>query len=379
MRAIHLDQAATSSPKAPGVAEAVGDFLRGEIGSPGRGSYAPAIASELALLTLRQRLCDLLEMPDPACCFLTPGATWALNQALKGALRPGDHVLVSGVEHNAVMRPLSQLAGVTVERVPCAPDGTLDPAEVKRRFHPHTRMACMTHASNVCGTLLPLEEIGILCEERGVPLVVDAAQTAGHTRVSGRALHASAIAVPAHKGLLGPQGVGALLTTRDFAQRLTPLVSGGTSSRSESEEPPELLPDKLEPGTPNLPGAMGWLAALTYVAPRVTEIERREGELCALLLDGLRDLPGLHTVGLPGANGRTAVVSVVFERVDQAVATDRLAQAGVYARCGLHCAPSAHRTLGTYPQGTVRFSLGWRTTREDVMMALNAIQRAAKA
>ncbi|MDD3409388.1 MAG: aminotransferase class V-fold PLP-dependent enzyme [Eubacteriales bacterium] len=378
MQSIYLDNAATSFPKAPGVAAEMTRYLCEIGGNIGRSGLGPDSGADMAALTLREELCAGFGMAEPECCFLTPGATFGLNQALKGLLKPGDHVLVSSMEHNAVMRPLHQIQGLQLEKVPCAPDGTMDPRDVAVRLRPHTRAVCMTHASNVCGTLLPVADIGAICAQNGVPFVLDASQTAGHIPVDGGALHADAIAFPAHKGLLGPQGIGALLTTRAFAHRLEPLVSGGTGSRSESEFPPSDLPDRFEAGTANIPGVYGFLAALRYTLPRMEAIHAHDMALCERFLDGLQTIRGVRLLGTRNPRRRVAVISVVFQTVDNAEAARRLQYDDhILTRCGLHCAPSAHQTLGSFPGGAVRFSFGWSNTQEDVDQALDAIGRVA--
>ncbi len=375
MRSVYLDHAATSFPKAPGVPEAITRYLTAVGGNPGRGSYTAATAAENAAFTLRENLCTLFDSPDPESCIFTPGATWGLNLVLKGFLRAGDHVLVSSMEHNAVMRPLNQIAGLTVEKVPCAPDGAMNAADVAARIRPETKLVCVAQASNVCGTLQPVEEIGAVCAERNVRFVVDAAQAAGHVPVSLMRFHADAVVVPGHKGLLGPQGIGAALMRPAFARLVEPLVSGGTGSRSNMETQPLELPDKFEPGTQNMPGIYGWLAALTYVAPRMAELNADSLALCGALLAGAARLPHTRILGKRGTEGRVAVLSLDFPGLDNAMVTDRLSREyGISTRCGLHCAPSAHRTLGSFPQGAVRFSIGYRNTRDDIDYTLSALE-----
>ena len=375
MRNIYADNAATSFPKAPGVPEQMMRYLTDVGGNLGRGSYAAVTQAEDAAMTLRERLCELLGSPDPEACVFTPGATYGLNMVLKGMLHSGDHVLVSSMEHNAVMRPLNQLEGITVEKVPCDAEGSLRPEDVASRILPNTRLVCMTHASNVCGTVLPVEEVGALCQERGIAFVVDAAQTAGHLCVSREAFHADAIVVPAHKGFLGPQGIGAVLMSLPFAHKLAPFVTGGTGSRSHQEAQPMELPDKFEAGTLNIPGMYGWLAALDFLAPRMTALHEQEMRLCARLLDGAARLPHTRVLGKPGPEGRVGVVALDFPGLDNAMVSDRLARDyGIATRCGLHCAPCAHRTLDSFPQGAVRLSLGWANTEADIDDIVSALK-----
>ena len=375
MQSIYLDQSATSFPKAPGVADAMCHYLTGIGANLNRGGYAAAGEAELTALTLRETLCELMGSPDVDACILTPGATFALNMVLKGALRPGDHVLVSAMEHNSVMRPLRQLNSVTVEQVPCSLDGSMTVDDLVTRIRPQTRLVCLAHASNVCGTLLPVAEVGAACRQRKIAFVVDAAQTAGHIPLSLTALNADALIVPAHKGLLGPQGIGAALLRRPFAMALEPFVTGGTGSRSSSEFQPEELPDKFEAGTQNIPGIYGFAAALAYVAPRMDAHHRHAMRLCGELLDGASRLPNLRLLGKPSLEGRMPVVAMDCPTLDNATVADRLSREyGIATRCGLHCAPSAHRALGSFPQGAVRFSIGAFNTEAEIAQTLDALR-----
>lgn len=381
MRAIYLDNAATSFPKPPAVGEAMLRYMREVGASMNRGDYAAAQDTGMTALALREGLCRLFRHPDPACCVLTPGNTWGLNMVIRGWLRSGDHCLVSAVEHNAVMRPLLDLAdrGVSLDRVPCGGDGRLDPAAVERLIRPNTRLLVMAHGSNVSGAVQDAMAVGAVCRARGVPFVLDAAQTAGHWPVDFTAMGLSALSVPGHKGLMGPSGIGALLLEPGFARALRPTVAGGTGSASDLETQPEYLPDKFEPGTPNLPGIYGLKAAVDFLLDTGVEtLQARETALTARFLTGLRSVPGVRLAGPWEVRDRVGVISLDFLTVDNALAADRLEREyGVLTRCGLHCAPAAHRTLGTFPRGTVRFSPGWYTTEDDIDTALQAVSEIA--
>ena len=346
--------------------------------SVNRGVYAAAQEAELETLGLREKLCSFFHHPEPTRVLLTAGATAALNLAIKGSPRRGGHVLVSAMEHNAVMRPLVQ-EGIAFERVPCDREGRLLMGELEKRLSEKPRMLILNHASNVSGTVQDAERIGRLCKQNGVPFVLDAAQSAGHVPVDFEAFSLSALAVPAHKGLLGPQGIGALLVTEEFAAQLSPLIAGGTGSVSDSEELPPYLPDRFESGTLNLPGIYGWSAAMDYVNQTGIEaLRHHETALTQRFLDGLRDLRGLRLVGPWETEKRVGVISVSFSSMDNAEASDRLEREfGILTRCGLHCAPAAHRTLGTFPEGTVRFSVGYRTTAAEIDAALAALRALA--
>ena len=378
MHTVYLDNAATSFPKPPTVGARMREYVDEVGASVNRGSYQAAQQAELVTLRLRQRLCALFRFADPAHVILTPGNTWGLNMLLLGALRPGDHVLVSAMEHNAVMRPLTQLAkhGVAFDRIPCDAEGRLQADRIETMLRLNTRLVLLAHASNVSGTVQDAAAVGEICAARGIAFALDAAQTAGHIPLDFTALHLSALSVPAHKGLMGPQGIGALLLRPDFAETLEPIVSGGTGSVSDSEDIPLYLPDRFEPGTPNLPGIYGWEAALEYLEGITVEaVAAHDRALTARLLGGLREIPGVVLVGSDTTAGRVGVFSLDFPGKDNAEIAARLEEGfGILTRCGLHCAPSAHRTLGTFPRGTVRLSLGWFNTEDDIDRALQAVK-----
>ncbi|MCI5914379.1 MAG: aminotransferase class V-fold PLP-dependent enzyme, partial [Christensenella sp.] len=342
-----------------------------------RSVYGAAQDAGLVTLRLRERLARLFSFPEkPTHVILTPGATAGLNFVLKGFLRPGDHCLVSSMEHNAVMRPLLQLQGVEFDRIPCDEEGRLDPAAMLPLIRPNTRLCVMAHGSNVCGTVQDAAAVGAICAEHGIAFALDAAQTAGHIPIDFQALHLSALCVPGHKGLLGPSGIGALLLRDDFAHALTPLLAGGTGSASDSEYLPDYLPDHFESGTPNLPGIYGLEEALRFIEETgIDALRAHEMQLCARFLNGLSGLSNVRLCGTRELSRRVGVISVDFLNADNAEAAFRLeSEFGILTRCGLHCAPSAHKTLGTFPAGTVRFSLGFASTEADVDAALAAIR-----
>lgn len=378
MSPVYLDHAATSFPKAPGVADAMTHYLTQVGASVNRGVYGSAQEAGLVCLSLREALCTLFHHPDPTCCILTPGNTWGINLVLRGLLKPGDHVLVSSMEHNAVMRPLRQLEteGVTFDRIPCDSEGFLDVSAIPGLIRPETRLCVIAHASNVSGCVQDAAAVGRICKEQGIFFLLDAAQTAGHWPIDFKALALSALAVPGHKGLLGPQGIGALLITKELAQALSPVITGGTGSASHTEFQPDYLPDKFEPGTPNLPGIYGLEAAVRFVLEAgIESFQMQEEALTARFLDGLREVPAIRLAGPWDVSERVSVISLDFPGRDNGEISFLLEQDyGILTRCGLHCAPSAHQTLGTFPQGTVRFSVGYGTTEEDVDAALNAVR-----
>ena len=376
---IYFDNAATSFPKAPGVSDAMKFYLDSVGASINRGVYASAQEAGMKTLILREQLCSFFHHSDPNHVILTPGNTASLNYVLKGFLQTGDHVLVSSLEHNAVMRPLTQL-GVDFDRVPCDREGFLDLKAAEALIRPNTRLFVLNHASNVSGTVQDAKAVGMLCKLHSLPLVLDGAQSAGHIPVDFEDFSLSALTVPAHKGLLGPQGIGALLLSPEFAQKLSPLLAGGTGSMSDSEELPLYFPDRFEPGTPNLPGIYGWSASMDYVNQvGLSALREHELALTKRFLEGLESISSLRLVGTRDLSRRVGVIALDFANIDNAEVSDRLEQEfEILTRCGMHCAPSAHKSLGTFPQGVVRFSIGYRTTEAEVDCALRAIQKLSQ-
>ena len=382
MDTIYLDNAATSFPKPEGVSAAMKSYLDNVGATINRSVYGSAQDAGLVTLQLRQRLKRLFHFSEPVThVILTPGATWGLNMAIKGFLKPSDHCIVSSMEHNAVMRPLLQLEGVEFDRISCDREGLLDPRGIEPLIRPNTKLLVMAHGSNVCGSVQDAKAVGEICRKHGIAFVLDAAQTAGHYPVDFEAFGLSALCVPGHKGLLGPSGIGALLMTEDFAKALNPIVAGGTGSASDSEYLPDYLPDRFESGTPNLSGIYGWEASLAFVEKTGVEALRsHEMALCQRFLEGLEAMEGVNLCGTRDVNRRVGVISVDFLHKDNAEAAFELeTDYGILTRCGLHCAPSAHKTLDTFPRGTVRFSLGFASTEKDVEAALAAIKAVSEA
>lgn len=380
---IYLDNAATSWPKPPAVGQAMAGFLQTSAGNPGRSGHRLSLAAGRAVYEVREALAEFFGLANPLRLVFTANATEAINLVVRGLLRPGDHVVTSSIEHNAVMRPLRALEreGVQLTVVPCAPDGTLDPADVEAALRPDTRLVILNHASNVTGTILPVVEVGAIARRHGILFLVDAAQTAGVLPIDVAAMNIGLLAFTGHKGLLGPTGTGGLLLgERVEVDDLLPLIRGGTGSRSEHEEQPDFLPDKYESGTPNAVGLAGLSAGLAYVQERgLDAIRAHEMALTRQLIAGLRAIHGVALYG-PGDPARQ-VAAVSFTLVGWRVSDVgfRLDEDfGVLCRPGLHCAPAAHRTIGTFPEGTVRFAPGPFTTPEELEAALEAVGRLAK-
>ena len=379
---IYLDNASTSFPKAPNVASAMADYITNRGININRGSYALAYDVEDIIYTTRQRLNTLFNGHDPSHVIFTQNVTMSLNMVIKGLLKSGDHVLVSSMEHNAVMRPLTQLLdkGITFDTIPCDSTGSIQMESIEPLIRPNTVALIINHASNVCGTIQPLESIGPICKAHNLQFIVDAAQTAGVIPIDVKACHIDALCFTGHKGLLGPQGIGGIILTKEMAQNLTPLIAGGTGSFSHLETLPTHMPDAFESGTLNLPGIIGLNEGLAYIESQGMEnIHNHELALTQSFLEGLQSIDGINIVGKQNIQDRTAVVSITIDGMDPAsIAYELESNYHIMTRVGLHCAPRAHQTLETYPEGTVRFSFGYANTHKDVETALSALHRIVK-
>lgn len=374
---IYLDNAATSHPKPEAVYRAVEQCLR-DGGSPGRGSHHQALAAERLVFETRELLGQLIGVESAERIIFTANATLALNQALFGLLQSGDRVVTTGMEHNAVMRPLKALQdrGVAVATVAAAPlTGRVDVAELKREcLAGSTRMLAVNHCSNVSGTLQQIEQLGPWCRQQGILFLVDAAQSVGSFPLDVQASAIDLLAAPGHKGLMGPQGTGFLYVRTGL--ELEPLIYGGTGGQSHSERQPLDLPQALESGTCNLPGIAGLNAALKFLLEvGVEQIGMHEQQLMLRLQQGLEKFPGISLYGPECGMQRGAVASFTLAGRDPAEIgffLDR--QRHIATRVGLHCAPMAHRSLGSYPVGTVRVSPGYFTSSADIDAFLEALE-----
>jgi cysteine desulfurase family protein len=382
MYKVYFDNAATSYPKAPGVAAAIYDYIENVGGNVGRGSYENALSAGQVVYETRELLSSLFNYDNPLNCVFTSNITQSINMLLKGYLKPGDHVIVSSMEHNSIMRPLSSLKifGVEFDRVPCNSDGTMNSEDVKKYIKHNTKLVAMTHASNVCGTILPIEEVGYICKEKNIDFILDAAQSAGVLEVDFKKLNLSALTFTGHKSLLGPQGIGGFIISENLAKKVSSFHEGGTGSLSESEIQPDYLPDKFESGTMNIPGIYGLNASLKYInSEGIDKIRKVEEELTSEFIKEALNFKELKLIGLQGTSDRTSVVSIDFiDRDNSEVAFLLDREFGIMTRVGLHCAPNAHKTLGTYPKGTVRFSFGHLNTINEIRYSIESINKVLK-
>ena len=383
MNRIYLDQASTSFPKAPGVAQAMMDYLTMNGVNVNRGCYSSAYSAEEVIYETRQLLAELFHFSKCKNVIFTPNVTTSLNFILKGFLKPGDHILVSAMEHNAVMRPVVQLAssGISFDRIPCRTDGSMILEKVEELIRPETKAIVTLHASNVCGTRMPLDALGEICQRHQLYFVVDSAQTAGIVPINMDKMHIDALAFTGHKGLRGPQGTGGFLVSQELAEQMEPLISGGTGSVSHTEEIPDFMPDRFESGTPNLPGIYGLHEALLYLKTHSLQaINEKELSLTGYFLEQLQALDdtGRHIriIGKKDLTNRNAVVSIQTPEIDMSqVAWQLDNEYGVLTSVGLHCAPNAHKTLGTYPAGTIRFSFGPENTKNELDFAIQGLKK----
>jgi cysteine desulfurase family protein len=378
---IYLDNAATSWPKPESVYLAMDEFLRKSGGNPGRGGHSMAAAAGKVVEDTRLLVARLINAPDKNRVVFTLNCTDSLNMGLKGLLRAGDHVITSSVEHNSVIRPLRKLErqGVKVTRLsPRSGDGFVYPDDIEKAITRQTKLVVMTHASNVSGIIQPIEDYGLVARRHDAVFMVDAAQTAGRYPLDVQTQNIDLLACSGHKGLLGPPGVGILYMSERVD--LDSLREGGTGSHSELEEQPTDLPYRFESGTANTVGIAGLGAGVKFISREGMEkILAHEQSLTARLLEGMCRIPGVAVHGAKSRISQAPIISFTIRNSEPGEVGAILDQAfDIKVRAGLHCAPAAHKTIGTFPQGTVRLSPGYFNTSEEVDLTLQAIERIAR-
>ena len=372
---IYFDNAATSHPKPPGVPEAVTRALTESNANPGRSGHRAAIEAARIVLDCRERLAALLGAGDPMNIVHCFNCTDALNLAIKGSLHVGDHVIATQLEHNSVLRPLhalEQRRRISLTLVAPRPDGFVDPEDIRAALTPRTSLIVCTHASNVTGAIQPVAAIGQIAKAAGVRYLIDGAQALGGVPVDVKALGCDLYAFPGHKSLLGPQGTGGLYIAP--GTRLMPLREGGTGTDSHSLAQPDTLPERYESGTVNLPGIAGLAAGCDYVSTRLSQIMMHERELSQALYDGLSGIPGVALYSPAAESARAGIVCFNVSDLPSSQVADALARQDIAVRGGLHCAPGAHRFLGTLNRGAVRASLGYANTFDEVEQFLRAVR-----
>ncbi len=376
---IYLDYSATSWPKSETVLKAMSDFLRFDAGNPGRSGHALSMRAGMAILEVREQLADFFGLKNPMRMIFTQNATTAINTAIKGILNPGDRVIVSGMEHNSVMRPLISFgSSIDLQIANCSRDGKLDLDDLEKKLKTKTRLVVINHASNVCGTIQNISEISKIVHEHGALLLVDSAQTAGVIDINVQEMGIDLLAFTGHKSFHGPPGTGGLVIHDDFdITQMRPLVHGGTGSLSKETAQPNSLPDKYQAGTQNSVGIVGLGQALKELKQTGLEnIRSHEQKLTSLLRNGLNEIDGIKLYGTSVSAGSTSTVSFTLNDKDVSTVGQKLDEEfGILCRVGLHCAPVAHKTLGTFPEGTVRLAPGKNTTEEEIHQTIQAVKR----
>jgi len=380
---IYFDNAATSYPKPKRVGQAMLYFLEKIGASPGRSGHRLSIESGRILYQTRESLAELFSVNDPLRIIFTLNITEALNLTLKGLLRPGDQVITSSMEHNSVMRPLRELEkkGIEIKVVSCSPQGDLDPFDIEKSIKKNTALIVLNHASNVIGSILPISQVGKIARKYDILFLVDAAQSAGCYPLDIKRDNIDLLAFTGHKALFGPPGTGGLVVgERVDIKKLNPLKVGGTGSRSELEEQPDFLPDIYESGTPNTVGLSGLNEGVRFVLEEgIDKIRQHEKELITCLIKGLKEVPEVTLYGGDYQKERVAVVSFnIKDKWPSDVGLRLDEEYGIMCRVGLHCSPAAHKTIGTFPIGTVRFSMSYFNNFEEVDKAILAIKNIAK-
>ena len=376
---IYFDNAATSWPKPDCVQKAVTHYLKNVGANPGRSGYSASVEAGRIVYSARENIARLFNNNDPLRVIFTSGVTEALNLALNGLLNPGDHVITSSIEHNSMMRPLRYLEenGVELTIIQCDSQGKLESSDLNKAVRSNTKMIALNHASNVNGTILPIAEAGKICREYNLILLVDTAQTAGSYPIDMQKDCIDLLAFTGHKSLYGLPGTGGLVIGEGInVDKFIPLKRGGTGSFSEKEEQPNFLPDKFESGTLNFVGLAALNAGLDWILETgVYNIHSHEKELTGYLLSGLKSIKGIQIYGPEDVNFQTSTVSFNINNLSPSDVGQILdEQNGILCRVGLHCAPAAHKTIGTFPDGTVRFGLGYFNSIEEIDFAVNAIK-----
>ena len=377
---IYLDNAATTFPKPSSVYKSVMKAMKVYGANPGRGSHKMAIEGARIIYETRELLAELFNMDDPMKVIFTFNATDSLNTAIKGILSSGDHVVTTEMEHNSVLRPIKELENFGVENtiVKCATDGTINLNDLESAIRGNTKLIVTTHVSNLTGTIFPAEEIGKICKEYSIPYLLDASQSAGVLNIDMKKYNIGLLAVPGHKGLLGPQGTGALLINSDI--EIKHLKEGGTGSQSSSLEHPNFYPDKLEAGTHNLPGIAGLNAGIKYILNRgIESIYSHEKALLDTFIIELRKNPKIKIYGPESIEHRISVVPVNIDGMDSSEVANILdTEYDIAVRPGLHCAPLAHKAIGTENLGAVRFGVGPFNKETDIIAAVDALNKISE-
>lgn len=375
---IYLDNAATTYPKPEKVYSSILNYMKNVGASPGRGGYENALTGDRMVYKCRQSLINLFNFNKIENVVFTSNITASLNILIKSIVKDGWHVITSSMDHNSVIRPLVSLEKsnrIKLDILNCSEEGLINIEDFKNAIKDNTKLVVLSHASNIIGTIQPLETIGKICKEKGIYFIIDSAQTAGVLPLDFQNLNCNALAFTGHKALLGPQGIGGFIIDDKLNNIATNFIEGGTGSLSESTLQPDFLPDKFESGTMNTPGIAGLLAGIEYINEEgLNTIKEREEYLSREFINGLLNIDSIKVYGPLDASLRTATISINSSKIDNSELGFLLdSEFGIMVRTGLHCAPLAHKTIGSFPQGTLRFSFGAFNDIKDINYALYAL------
>lgn len=375
---IYLDNASTSFPKPKEVADSIYDYLVNIGGNANRSNYSNSVDSSKRLLLTREKIANFFNYEKSENVIFTSNITSALNILIRGTLKPGDHVISSTMEHNSILRPLNDLAqlGVSVDLVPANNLGFINPEDIKNKIRPNTKMCIISHASNVTGSIQDIKNIGKICSDYNIFFVLDSAQSAGMLTIDMNEINASAIAFTGHKSLLGPQGIGGFIINDSLNNECSSIFSGGTGSLSHSLKQPVFLPDKFECGTMNMPGIIGLSASIDFINNTgINKIKEKVSFLRSMLLDGILNINDIEVYGDLNKINSTTCLSINHKLLDPSETSYYLDLNGVKTRAGLHCAPLAHKSIGTYPTGSVRLSLSYFNSEQDIHDTLHVLSK----
>lgn len=378
MKKIYLDNAATSSRKPETVKKAIYDYFE-KIGcSPGRGGYECSLKASRIILSARKTFTDFFNVPKPEQIIFTHNVTYSLNMIIKGILEAGDHVITTTMEHNSVLRPLKSMEErkiIEVDFVKCDKTGQLDPAKIKEAITEKTKLIIITYASNVTGTIMPVKEIADISSNNDIFFVLDTAQAAGLYDLDFLELKTDALAFTGHKGLMGPTGTGGFAVSEKMAEEMSPLIEGGTGSISDKEYQPDFLPDKFESGTINTAGIAGLKAGIEFIEEKgIDKIREHELKLADKFIKGLKKIDKINIIGPADIKKQAPTISITLDNRDMGQLSFLLDDKyGIMTRSGLHCAPFAHKTIGTFPEGTLRFSIGYFNQEKEIDYTLEKL------
>ncbi|WP_368254973.1 aminotransferase class V-fold PLP-dependent enzyme, partial [Clostridium paraputrificum] len=374
---VYLDNASTSFPKPKVMADAMYDYIINVGGNSGRGNYSNSYESNKLILLTREKIADFFNYNKSENVIFTNNITSSLNILIKGILKQNDHVISTTLEHNSVLRPLfecSNLLNVNVDLVNSSKDGFINPIDIKNKINKNTKLVIISHASNVVGSIQNIEEIGAICKENNIFFIIDTAQTAGMIKVDMQRCNANAIAFTGHKSLLGPQGIGGFIIDDSLNDECSSILSGGTGSLSHSLNQPNFLPDKFECGTLNSPGIVGLSNSIDFINKEGLEtIYSKNFYLRSKLYEGMLNIDGIKLYGNTDFSKYTTCISFNYKSFDPAEVSYFLECNGIKTRSGLHCAPLAHKSIESYPGGTIRFSLGYFNTEEEIDYTLSIL------